>query len=342
MLADPRRQVARAFHVVQDLRARMAGQHVGGKQHHLAVRVDDLAILGDHAQAVAIAIEGDADLRIRLGQAADQVLQVFRMRRVRMVVREIAIDVAEQFDDLAAHAAEQVAREGAGHAIAAVDGDLDRARQLDVAQDALQVGGADIMGGVASRRGTGAAIVGDDAVVQRLDRFAVDRFAGQHHLEAVVIGWIVAARDHDAGTRVEHIRAEVDHRRGHHAQVDHVDACRLQALRQRRRQFRPRQAAIAADHDPLLTLGQGGLAKCLTDLVGHAGIEGFGDDAANIVGLEDRSGQWKHGVGAVSISKGIDKVPGKVQRVAGSLPLRQVYRIIRAADRWTCPIPPTA
>ncbi|MNS74854.1 hypothetical protein D3C72_1083400 [compost metagenome] len=169
MLADPRRQVARAFHVVQNLRARMAGQHVGGKQHHLAVRVDDLAILGDHAQAVTVAVEGDADFSIRLGQAADQVLQVFRMRRVRMVVREIAIDFAEQFDDFAAHAAEQVARERAGHAIAAIDGDLDRARQLDVAQDALEVGGTDIVRGIAARignvPGTGAAVVRDDAVV---------------------------------------------------------------------------------------------------------------------------------------------------------------------------------
>ena len=221
----------------------MAGQHIGGKQHHLAVRVDDLAILGDHAQAVAVAVEGDADFGVRLGQAADQVLQVFRMRGIGVVIGEVAIDVAEQFNHFAAQAAEQVARERAGDAIAAVDGDLDRARQLDVAQDALQVGGADVVGAVAARGGkvlgAVAAVVRDDAVVQGLDRFAVDRLASQHHLETIVVGRIVTARDHDAGACIEHVGTEVDHRRCHDAQVDHVDACCLQALRQRRRQFRP-------------------------------------------------------------------------------------------------------
>ena len=65
-----------------------------------------------------------------------------------MVIRERAIDVAEQLDHFGAHAAIQVARKRTGHAVAAVDRDLDRARQLDVADDALEAGGADVTAGV--------------------------------------------------------------------------------------------------------------------------------------------------------------------------------------------------
>ena len=45
---------------------------------------------------------------------------------------------------LAAQAAEEFGRDGAGHAVAAVEHDLQRARRLDVADDAVEVGGAHV------------------------------------------------------------------------------------------------------------------------------------------------------------------------------------------------------
>src|SRR3569623_13093 len=63
----------------------MAAQHVLRKQHQLPVRVNDVPVLGDHAEPVAVAVEGQAEFGVGLLQAADQVLQVFRMGRVRMV-----------------------------------------------------------------------------------------------------------------------------------------------------------------------------------------------------------------------------------------------------------------
>ncbi len=294
MLGNPRRQVAGALHVVQYLFARMAGQHVGREQHHLAVRVDDLAILGNHAQAVAVAIEGDADFSVALLQAADQVLQVFRMGRIRMVIRESAVHFTEQLDHFAAHAAIQVARECTGHTVAAIDRDLDRACQLDVVYDALQVGGADVVGRIRTRRRSRGAVMLDDALVQRGDRLAVDRFAGQHHLEAVIVRRIVAAGDHDAGRCVQHVGAEVDHRRGHYAQVDHVHAGCLQALRQRCGQFRAGQTAVTSYHHLLFALSQCGLAEGLADLPGHARVQGLADNAADVVGFEDGFGQGEH------------------------------------------------
>ena len=47
----------------------IARQHVGGKQHQLAVRIDDLAVFGDHAEPVAVAVEGQAQSRRRFRAA---------------------------------------------------------------------------------------------------------------------------------------------------------------------------------------------------------------------------------------------------------------------------------
>nr|GEU28095.1 hypothetical protein [Tanacetum cinerariifolium] len=289
-LLDVRRQVARAFDVVQDLLARVARQDIGREQHHLAVRINDLAILGHQAQAVAVAVEGQADLGVGFLQAADQVLQVFRMGRIGVVIGERAVHFAEQLDHFAAHAAIQVAGKRASHAVAAIDGDLDRTRQLDVANDAFQVLGADVMGAVVARHGSRRTVVVDDALVQRRDRLTMDGLACEHHLEAVVVRWIVATGYHDARGRAQHVGAEIHHRRGHHAQVDHVHARRLQALRQRRRQRRSRQPTVAADHHALFAFGKRRLAERLADLTGHALVEGVIDDAANVVGFEDRLG----------------------------------------------------
>ena len=43
------------------------------------------------------------------------------------------------------------------------------------------------------------------------------------------------------------VGGEIQHRRGHLADVDHVDAACLQAARQRLRELGPGQAAVAAD-----------------------------------------------------------------------------------------------
>ena len=72
-------------------------------------------------------------------QRGDQVLQVLGLARVGMVVGEVAVDLAEQLDHLAAEGAEDAGRRGAGDAVAGVDHDLHRAGQLDVRHDAVAV-----------------------------------------------------------------------------------------------------------------------------------------------------------------------------------------------------------
>ena len=69
-LADPRREIARALHVEDDLGARLPREHVGGEQHQLPVGVDDVAVLGDHAEPVAVAVERQAELGVRRARAS--------------------------------------------------------------------------------------------------------------------------------------------------------------------------------------------------------------------------------------------------------------------------------
>ena len=93
-LADPEGEPARALDVVNDLRARVALEHVVGEQHQLPVGIDDIAIPGDHAEAVAVAIERKAQLCICIAYRRDQLLQVMRLGRIGMMIREIAVDLA--------------------------------------------------------------------------------------------------------------------------------------------------------------------------------------------------------------------------------------------------------
>ena len=101
----------------------------------------------------------------------------------------------------------------------------------------------------------------------------------------------MAARDHHArGSATPgqfDVRAEVHHRRGHKAQIDHIDPARAEAICQRCQQFRAGQAAVAADHHCGLALGACCGAEGTADEACGVSIDGFSDDAADVVGFED-------------------------------------------------------
>ena len=137
-----------------------------------------------------------------------------------------------------------------------------------------------------------------DASAQRLDRVAVQRRAGQHHLQAVVLGRVVAAGDLHAGAGIQVHRGEVQHRRRHHADIDDVRAGRGDARDQRVAQQGAGQPTVAADTDrrqlPVDRLG----AKRRADQAHSVRRQGRVDDAADVVGLEERGGNlggghWK-------------------------------------------------
>jgi len=63
---DPWGEVTRGFHVIDDGGASFAFENVLRKQQQLAIRVNDMALLGDHTQAVAIAIKGETEFGLAI------------------------------------------------------------------------------------------------------------------------------------------------------------------------------------------------------------------------------------------------------------------------------------
>ena len=85
-----------------------------------------LPVAGDHAEAVAVAVEGDAEVGVQPLHHLHQVLQVVRLARVGMVVGEGAVDVAEQRGDVGADRLQHARAEHAGDAVAGIDHHLQR------------------------------------------------------------------------------------------------------------------------------------------------------------------------------------------------------------------------
>ncbi len=290
VLTHVRSDVAAALHVMDDLGTGVARQHVAREQHQLPVGPDDVAALRDDAEAVAVAVEGQADFGIAVAQAADQVLQVVGIGRVGMMIREMAVDLAEQFTHRAAKRPEQRRRHGTGHAVAAIDGHVHRPRKLHVGDDALEVARHEIHRAVAApalgrHRAQFSRL---DAASQRLDRLAMQRIAGNDHLQAVVLRRIVAAGDGHARPGPQLEGRVIDERRRHHADVDDRNPGVAKTVRQCLGKPRSRQASVAADdgfRDP------GGLrqrAQRQTDCARRRLRQRLVDDAANVICLEDR------------------------------------------------------
>ena len=286
---DVRGQVSGALHVVNDAGARIALEHVGGEQHQQAVRIDDLARLRHHTQAIAVAIEGQADVGVGPLHDADQVLQVGRVARIGMVVREGAVHFAVKRLDVGADGGKQVGRDAAGHAAAAVDDDLELAFDLDVAGDAVDVVALEVANAQQAQRiGAEQAVFGN-ADVDVLDRIAGQGLAVDDDLEAVVVGRIVAARHRHAATGAQMEAAEVSHRRRNFANVDDLAAGLAQAFDQGAGHGGRRQPAVATDHDAALVALVHHRADGLADQPGDILVECLPDHAADVVGAEHAS-----------------------------------------------------
>ena len=110
----------------------------------------------------------------------------------------------------------------AADAVAGVDDDLERPGQLDVAGDVVHVSRQRIGAGKLAL--TGGEVARLDDRPQLLDLLAVDGAVAAAELEAVVLRRVVAAGDHGAGLLAVFLQGEIEGRRRHLADVDHVHA----------------------------------------------------------------------------------------------------------------------
>ena len=151
-------------------------------------------------------------------------MQVFGFGRVGMVVGEIAVHFAEKLGNAAAQCAEQIACISAGHAVARVDDDIHRACQFDVVDDVCLIVGSHIFFAYIASGGVLHECVLLNGGQQLLNRLSSQRVASQHHFKAVVVGRIVAAGNHHAAAFAMLPGGEIEHRCGHHADVEYINA----------------------------------------------------------------------------------------------------------------------
>ena len=113
----------RALHFADDRRAWVALEDGAREQDHELVAPDHVAARVDHADAIGVAIEGDAQLEPVLEHRALQQLQVLGLGRIRVMGWEVAIHAAKQGQRLHTRGAKRRQGGGTARAVACIDGD---------------------------------------------------------------------------------------------------------------------------------------------------------------------------------------------------------------------------
>ena len=98
----------------------------------------------------------------------------------------------------------------------------------------------------------------------------------------------MAAGDLNAAA-AQRVGGKVQHRRGGHSDINHLQAGCNQAAYQRRTQRRPAEPAVAANRHRQFTQRACRAAKGPTQRLGQVLIDGARHNAANIVSLENGS-----------------------------------------------------
>ena len=89
----------------------------------------------DDSDSVGIAVEPDAQVRAGGAHGLDEILEILDDRRIGMMIREGSIALAEQPCPLDVELIEELGRHERADAVAAVDDDLEPARELARARD---------------------------------------------------------------------------------------------------------------------------------------------------------------------------------------------------------------
>ncbi len=103
------------------------------------IAVDHVAVLVDGADAIGVAIEGDAQLGARFADFGDQVRQVGGNRGIGMMVREMAVHVEEQLGGVDVELLEDAMHYGAGGAVSRVGHHFDAAIEMKLRGDLVDV-----------------------------------------------------------------------------------------------------------------------------------------------------------------------------------------------------------
>ena len=147
------------------------------------------------------------------------------------MVREVAIHLEEQLGDFDVELLENAMNHGSGRTVSRVGDYFDAPIQAELSRHFVHVG----RDGVAGTQGspTGFEIAALDNVANFLNGFAMQRARAADAFEAVVLGRIVASRDHNGAMGVQVLRGVIKDRSGDCADIGDVAANGEQTLHQR-------------------------------------------------------------------------------------------------------------
>ncbi len=104
----------------------------------MPIRKYDLAAFGHDAQSITVAIESEPDLTFAL-KRINQIIKILDMRRIRMMIREVAVHFAKKLFHRTAQPAIKLWRRVAGYAVTTIHDDTHAACELNVRDDALKI-----------------------------------------------------------------------------------------------------------------------------------------------------------------------------------------------------------
>ena len=184
-------------------------QHGPGEDHQQLVAPDHAALAVDRADAVAVAVEGDAEVELLARNERLEVGEILLDGRIGVVVGESAVDLAEDDVMMAGKLLDQHVQDRTCSAVPGVPADAEGFAGESL-QQAVDIGFADV--DLLDAPVALGPVAGGSAPAERLDLLPEHRTAFEQHLEAVVIGRVVAPGHLDAAFDVEIMRSEIEHR----------------------------------------------------------------------------------------------------------------------------------
>ena len=187
------------LHIGDNRGAGHAGEQVLGIDHQQLIAPNDPAFTVDCANPVAIPVESHSEIEVLFRDERAQIGKVCFNRWIRMMIGEIAINFSKQQMMLARQLLGHQLKRGASSAIASVPTDFEALQgrnihSLDRFEHASDILVQDFaLGRRANRRRAIAPLTRGRTLAQSDDVCAKERTPLKHHLEAIVIGGIMAA-----------------------------------------------------------------------------------------------------------------------------------------------------
>ncbi len=280
----------RALHLADDRRARLLLQHRAREEDHQLVAPEDVALVVDHADAIGVAVVGDARPRPSSpSPPSTRSSEVLLDRRIRVVVREAPVHLAEERRRRRSPAPRTAAPRSTPPA------PLPASTTTFIPfRPTFTVCFTKWWYGVTMSKGItlpAVVLVAKSPASISLRRSWISSpwkvVFPAPILKPLYSGAVVAAGDHRQAVDRERVRGEVGERRRHHADVVDVEPDLGERLHERVAEPVRGLAAVAADDHRLAALAADDRAQAEAELLDHLDGQILIDQPADVVLAKD-------------------------------------------------------